>query len=101
MPEKFLNITNGVTPRRWIALSNPDLSAPISRHIGDRWLIELEDELQRLEPLAGDGDFQTQWQRIRSNNKRGLAQLIKERTGVLVDPNSLFDIQVRSSGVST
>ncbi|MFZ0836192.1 MAG: glycogen/starch/alpha-glucan phosphorylase [Xanthobacteraceae bacterium] len=95
MPEKFLNITNGVTPRRWIALSNPELSALISRHIGDRWLKDLEDELQRLEPLAGDSGFQTEWQRIRSNNKRGLAQLLKERTGVLVDPSSLFDIQVK------
>ena len=57
-PEKFFNVTNGVTPRRWIALSNPKLSALITRHIGDRWLANLEDELRRLEPLAGDTDFQ-------------------------------------------
>ena len=58
-PEKFLNVTNGVTPRRWIALSNPKLSALITRHIGDRWLANLEDELRQLEPLAGDPDFQS------------------------------------------
>jgi glycogen phosphorylase len=57
-PEKFLNVTNGVTPRRWIALSNPKLSALITRHIGDGWIADLEGELERLEPLAADIDFQ-------------------------------------------
>ena len=57
-PEKFLNVTNGVTPRRWIVLSNPKLSALITRHIGDRWISDLEDELERLEPLAVDAEFQ-------------------------------------------
>ena len=53
-PEKFFNVTNGVTPRRWIVLSNPRLSALITRHIGDRWLQIWKTELRRLEPLAGD-----------------------------------------------
>jgi glycogen phosphorylase len=94
-PEKFFNITNGVTPRRWIALSNPKLSVLISRHIGDRWIANLEDELGRLEPLALDIDFQRDWQAVKTDNKRALAGLIQERTGIIVDPHSLFDIQVK------
>jgi starch phosphorylase len=94
-PEKFFNVTNGVTPRRWIALSNPKLSVLISRHIGDRWIANLEDELGRLEPLALDIDFQRDWQAVKVDNKCALAGLIKERTGIIVDPHSLFDIQVK------
>jgi starch phosphorylase len=94
-PEKFLNVTNGVTPRRWIALSNPKLSALITRHIGHRWLADLEHELEHLEPLAIDAKFQTEWQAVKADNKRALAGLIKERTGIVVDPHSLFDIQVK------
>jgi glycogen phosphorylase len=95
MPEKFFNVTNGVTPRRWIALSNPKLSALITRHIGDRWPANLEDELRHLEPLAGDAGFQRDWQAVKADNKRALAGLIKERTGIIVDSESLFDIQVK------
>jgi starch phosphorylase len=94
-PEKFVNVTNGVTPRRWIALSNPKLSALITRHIGDGWIADLEHELERLEPLATDAHFQKDWQTIKADNKRALATLIKERTGIVVDPDSLFDIQVK------
>ena len=94
-PEKFRNVTNGVTPRRWIALSNPQLSALISRHIGGKWLADLEHQLVRLEPLAADSDFQREWRGVKAENKRALAGLIKERTGTIVDPNSLFDIQVK------
>jgi starch phosphorylase len=94
-PEKFFNVTNGVTPRRWITLSNPKLSALITRHIGDRWIANLEDELQHLEPLVFDIDFQRDWQTVKADNKRTLAGLIKERTGIIVDPHSLFDIQVK------
>jgi glycogen phosphorylase len=94
-PDKFLNVTNGVTPRRWIALSNPKLSALITRQIGDRWPADLEHELARLEPLAVDSDFQRDWRAIKAENKRALAGLVKERTGTIVNPNSLFDIQVK------
>jgi len=94
-PEKFFNVTNGVTPRRWIALSNPKLSALITRHIGDRWLANLEEEIQRLEPLAGETAFQREWQTVKADNKRALARVIKERTDILLDPHSLFDIQVK------
>jgi glycogen phosphorylase len=94
-PEKFRNVTNGVTPRRWIALSNPKLSALITRHIGDKWIADLEHELARLEPLATDAGFQREWQAVKADNKRALARVLAERTGIVVDPHSLFDIQVK------
>jgi starch phosphorylase len=94
-PEKFLNVTNGVTPRRWIALSNPKLTALITRHIGQKWIADLEHELERLAPLAVDSDLQKDWRAVKADNKRDLTSLIKERTGIIVDPNSLFDIQVK------
>jgi starch phosphorylase len=94
-PEKFFNVTNGVTPRRWLALSNPKLSALITRHIGDGWIANLEDEVERLEPLAFDVGFQRDWQAVKADNKGALAGLIKERTGIIVDPHSMFDIQVK------
>ena len=94
-PQKFLNVTNGVTPRRWLALSNPKLSALITRHIGDGWIANLEEELERLEPLAVDSNFRRDWQAVKADNKLALAGVIKERTGIIVDPHSLFDIQVK------
>ncbi|HEY7287406.1 MAG TPA: glycogen/starch/alpha-glucan phosphorylase, partial [Vicinamibacterales bacterium] len=94
-PEKFLNVTNGVTPRRWLALSNPQLTALISSRIGDRWISSLETELARLEPFADDGGFQQDWRAVKAANKGQLAAFIRQRTGVTVDPASLFDIQVK------
>ncbi|MGH7796559.1 MAG: glycogen/starch/alpha-glucan phosphorylase, partial [Candidatus Binatia bacterium] len=94
-PEKFLNVTNGVTPRRWIVLSNPKLSALVTSKIGDRWISDLEEELERIEPFAVDPAFQKEWQTIKADNKRALAAFIKERCGISVDPQSLFDIQVK------
>ena len=84
-PGKFFNVTNGVTPRRWIVLSNPRLSALITSRIGDRWIASLEDELERLEPLAVDGGFQAEWQAVKTDNKQALAAFIKGRTGITVD----------------
>jgi glycogen phosphorylase len=84
-----------VTPRRWIALSNPKLSALITRRIGELWLADLEHELERLEPMANEAEFQRDWQAVKAHNKNALAHLIKERTGIIVDPHSLFDIQVK------
>ena len=95
MPEKFLNVTNGVTPRRWIVLSNPKLSALITSKIGDRWISDLDGDLERIEPWADDPGFQRGWQVIKAENKHALAGFIKERTGIVVDPQSLFDIQVK------
>ena len=94
-PEKFLNVTNGVTPRRWIVLSNPKLSALITSKIGDRWISDVEEELEKIEPFAADLAFQREWQAVKADNKRALAGFIKERTGIVVDPQSLFDIQVK------
>jgi starch phosphorylase len=94
-PKKFLNVTNGVTPRRWIVLSNPKLGALITSKIGDRWISDLEDELERIEPWAEDPGFQKEWQAVKADNKRALAGFIKERTGIVVDAQSLFDIQVK------
>jgi glycogen phosphorylase len=94
-PAKFLNITNGVTPRRWIVLGNPKLSALITSRIGERWISDLDSELGQLEPLAVDPGFQAEWHAVKADNKQRLAEVIKERTGILVDPQSLFDIQVK------
>jgi starch phosphorylase len=94
-PERFFNVTNGVTPRRWLALSNPALSSLITSRIGDAWVDDLEDELVRIEPFADDTGFRDQWRAAKLANKRALAAVIRNRTGVIVDPQSLFDIQVK------
>jgi starch phosphorylase len=95
MPEKFFNVTNGVTPRRWIVLSNPKLSTLITSRIGGRWVSSLENELERLAPLASDTGFQDEWRSVKADNKVALAGFIKDRTDITVDPASLFDIQVK------
>jgi starch phosphorylase len=94
-PEKFCNVTNGVTPRRWVALGNPRLAALITRRIGETWVRNMEGELRRLEAWADDVEFQSQWRQVKHGNKADLARLVKERTGIVVDPESLFDIQVK------
>ncbi|UCE77058.1 MAG: glycogen/starch/alpha-glucan family phosphorylase, partial [Gammaproteobacteria bacterium] len=93
-PDKFLNVTNGVTPRRFLRLSNAPLSRLITRCIGGSWLSHME-ELRQLEPYADDGGFQEEWRAVNLAAKRALAERIKNRTGVSVDPESLFDIQVK------
>jgi glycogen phosphorylase len=93
-PKKFSNKTNGVTPRRWLALSNPLLSELITEHIGDAWIKDLA-ELRRLEPLAEDAAFRARWCAIKLQNKRALAALALERTGIRIDPNSMFDVLVK------
>jgi starch phosphorylase len=93
-PEKFHNITNGVTPRRFLVLSNPRLTALINSQIGTDWIKNL-DELRRLEDLAEDLNFHQAWQEVKLANKQELAQLIQKCTDVSVDPRSLFDIQVK------
>ncbi len=93
-PEKFRNVTNGVTPRRFLALSNPSLSGLITKKIGPSWVKNLE-ELRGLENFAEDRKFHRDWRQVKLLNKRALAAVIKERTGVLVNPESLFDVQVK------
>jgi glycogen phosphorylase len=93
-PKRFYNITNGVTPRRFMVLSNPGLSRLITGVIGDKWPAKL-DELRNLEPLSDDAAFLDQFGKVKLENKKHLASLIKEDTGIIVDPSSLFDIQVK------
>ncbi|WP_306536834.1 glycogen/starch/alpha-glucan phosphorylase [Geobacter sp.] len=94
-PEKFHNVTNGVTPRRWVALSNPGLTELISSKLGDGWLSNLETELSGLQSLATSPAFQRKWLEVKQANKEALARIIRERTGIDVDPASLFDVQVK------
>ena len=93
-PEKFCNKTNGVTPRRWMVLSNPRLSTLITSRIGDRWIKHL-DELKQIEPLADDAGFIDEWRSIKQAIKRDLSSRIHDQFGILVDPASLFDVQVK------
>jgi starch phosphorylase len=94
-PEKFHNVTNGVTPRRWMVLSNPRLAQLIASKIGERWISHLEEELRGLEGHVEDETFRKQWRDVRRKNKNDLASIIKERTGIIVDSESLFDIHVK------
>ncbi|AHE99202.1 glycogen phosphorylase [Thioalkalivibrio paradoxus ARh 1] len=93
-PEKFHNITNGVTPRRFIQLSNPDLCGIITDLAGPGWARDAEN-LRTLEPHADDAAFQQRWQAMKRAAKERLAARIREATGAVVDPQSLFDIQVK------
>jgi glycogen phosphorylase len=94
-PQKFSNKTNGVTPRRFMALSNPKLTELISTALDDNtWISNLE-KLRQLEPLAGDTGFRSRWARVKYDCKRRLAERIKWSTGLEVDPASLFDIQTK------
>lgn len=93
-PGKFVNVTNGVTPRRWLLLSNPRLSALITGHIGDGWVKDLED-LRRLEPLADDAEFRAEWSQAQLEGRRDLARFIEQRLGILADPESMYDVLVK------
>ncbi len=93
-PEKFINVTNGVTPRRWLAVSNPEQSALMTRSIGDTWIGDL-DELKRLEAFVEDAAFRADWRKVQYDVKARLARYILEETGVSVDPSSMFDAQVK------
>ena len=93
-PEKFSNKTNGVTPRRFMALSNPRLARLISEAIGDGWVKDLE-QLRGLEKLADDAAFRERWRAVKLENKADLAAKLKRRAGVDVDPVSMFDILVK------
>ena len=93
-PERIVNMTNGVTPRRWLNQANPALAALITRHIGKDWLKDL-DQLRRLTALADDAAFCAEFVQVKRDNKLRLAQLIEQRLGVKVDPDSLFDVQIK------
>ncbi len=93
-PDKIVNMTNGVTPRRWLNQANPALSKLITTHIGKDWLKDL-DQLRRLTPLAGDSAFRDAFVRVKRDNKIRLAHMIADRVGVTVNPDSLFDVQIK------
>ena len=93
-PDKFCNVTNGVTPRRFVGVSNPALTRLVTGRLGDGWLHDLS-RLRQLEPLAADPEFQREWRAVKLANKQRLATLIEARTGIQVNPESLFDIQVK------
>ncbi|SGZ53955.1 CIC11C00000004834 [Sungouiella intermedia] len=96
-PDKFTNVTNGVTPRRWLKQANPELAALIAEALNDpeyEYLTNL-GRLKELEKFVDDDKFLTRWDNIKFNNKRRLAALIKSETDIDVDPNVMFDVQVK------
>ena len=93
-PEKFNNKTNGVTQRRWLAGCNPELRALLNDKIGEGWITHLT-ELEKIEPLANDKNFQTAWYEVKQNNKQRLADMVERKTGVKLSINSMFDVQVK------
>lgn len=93
-PERFNNKTNGITQRRWLLQANPLLAQCLTNTIGDAWITNL-DTLQALEPAAQDEGLQQEFRRIKRANKERLAKVIRELTRVTVDPDTLFDVQVK------
>ncbi|GAA2562006.1 glycogen/starch/alpha-glucan phosphorylase [Mycolicibacterium diernhoferi] len=93
-PERFSNKTNGVTPRRFVALSNPGLRRLLDRTVGDGWLTHL-GRLRGLEAFIDDDGFRQEWRAVKRANKARLADFVRDETGVVLDPSWLFDIQVK------
>ncbi|ATF75873.1 glycogen/starch/alpha-glucan phosphorylase [Pasteurella multocida] len=93
-PERFTNVTNGITPRRWIGVANPELSALFDRYIGKEWRRDLS-QLTLLKDKVQDPELKKSVAQIKYNNKVKLANYIKNELGVEVDPNALFDVQVK------
>ena len=93
-PEKFSNKTNGVTPRRWMVLSNPRLAQLLTARLGSGWIHDLE-KLRRLEPLVDDQEFREEWSAIKRDNKTRLSKYIDDRLGIRTDPESIFDVLVK------
>ncbi|TDG23415.1 glycogen/starch/alpha-glucan phosphorylase [Paraburkholderia silviterrae] len=93
-PERFHNVTNGVTPRRFILLGNPGLARLLDETVGEGWVTDLT-RLRKLEVHADDPAFLAKWRAVKRANKEVLAQRIRHVTNVMVDPDALFDIQVK------
>lgn len=93
-PDRFINVTNGVTPRRWVAVANPGLSSLLDQHIGKTWRKNL-DELSQLNKLQDDAKFIESFRKVKLENKRKLATYIQETLGITVNPEALFDVQVK------
>jgi starch phosphorylase len=93
-PEKFNNKTNGITQRRWLHASNQSLSSLITGRIGDGWIKDLS-ELKKIAPLAGDPEFRKQWREVKLHNKNRLAKILKKWENIRLNPELMFDVQVK------
>jgi starch phosphorylase len=93
-PGKFNNKTNGITQRRWLRLCNPGLSTLIGSRIGDGWVTNLF-ELKKLEPLAGNAEFQKEWDDVKRGNKQRLAEYVRRKNGLEISLDSMVDCQVK------
>jgi starch phosphorylase len=93
-PEKFSNKTNGVTPRRWMVLSNPRLAELLTARLGSAWIRDIE-KLRRLEPMIADAEFCEEWRAIKRHNKVQLSAYILDQLGIAADPDSIFDVLVK------
>jgi starch phosphorylase len=93
-PDKIINITNGITPRRWLNQANQELSALITRRISNQWICDLA-ELRKLVPLSEEGEFRKKFRDVKHENKKKLAEIIRMRLKLTVDPSTLFDIQIK------
>ncbi|PON52341.1 Glycogen/starch/alpha-glucan phosphorylase [Trema orientale] len=94
-PEKFQNKTNGVTPRRWISFCNPDLSKIITKWSGSEDWIKNTEILSTLRKFADNEDLQSEWREAKRKNKIKVASFLKEKTGYIVSPDAMFDVQVK------
>ncbi len=93
-PERFHNVTNGVTPRRWLQQANPALSALIDGRIGSAWRQDLAG-LAQLKPAADDAEFGRQFMAVKRANKQRLAERVRAELGLVINPDSLFDVQIK------
>ncbi len=93
-PGKFTNVTNGITPRRWLLQANPALAELISSAVGQGWVYDL-DQLAGLAEFADDEQFQLRWQEVRTRNKKLLARYVLRKLGVGINPGTLFDVHVK------
>jgi starch phosphorylase len=93
-PDRIRNVTNGITPRRWLHQANPELGTLITSAIGPNWIKDLA-QLERLVPYAADGSFRADWMRARKENKKRLARYILRKTGIGVDPETFFDVHIK------
>lgn len=93
-PEKFINVTNGITPRRWLALCNPRMNKLLDETLGDRHIVDLF-QIAQIKPFAEDASFREQWHEAKLKNKQDLATYIYKKLGVVVNPDSLFDCHIK------